>query len=113
MVQGYESSNMSQAVEGMSRRKKMIVWIMTLGMGRGAGRGDRCCSICAPSRVRSSRPCTGLSRSTLTRLGFFSRKRITVLGDVFAGLLLARGSNRLRGSFRWCLWHREGWDLRG
>jgi hypothetical protein len=30
MVQGYESSNMSQVMEGMSRRKKMIVRIMTL-----------------------------------------------------------------------------------
>jgi hypothetical protein len=30
MVQGYESPNMSQAMEGMSRRKKMIVRIMTL-----------------------------------------------------------------------------------
>jgi hypothetical protein len=29
MVQGYESSSMSQAMEGMNRRKKMIVRIMT------------------------------------------------------------------------------------
>jgi hypothetical protein len=34
MVQGYESSNMSQAMEGMSRRKKMIVRIMTYLVSR-------------------------------------------------------------------------------
>jgi hypothetical protein len=34
MVQGYESPNMSQAMEGMSQRKKMIVRIMTAGIHR-------------------------------------------------------------------------------